>query len=519
MDFGSFELNAHMSWFDFLVVAVYLAFMLLIGWVISRKMPNFNEFFIAGRTMTTPILICTLVSTYYGVDVLFGTSELAYNEGVVAWFGYSRPTYLFFIIAAFLLTRKLREHNYRSLPDILQFYYGKKAGVFGAMASFVYSLPSLGLFGLGMVFKVVFPGPSHLIATHLHMEPQKFGAILFGGVALVYTLWGGLWAVAVTDTVQFVLMCVTLSIAIPLVMGHVGGFDYIAHNLPASFFHAGGDVPIWLIIIYGATGLTILVDPAFYQRIFAARNFKMVRNALLIGILMWSAYDWLVTAGGILAAGAVHAGLLPADTHPNAALLRVVIFALPAGLTGLFLAGVLSAAMSTIDSYCLVAGGNVVYDIYRPVFNPRASDEQLIRLTKWGVLLSWVLGYVLAFYFERLLALWVFMSTLLTSTVIVPIMVGLYYKGRKTKMAGLLSCAFGFVAAISYYVLLHRLGSQNEEYGTFIWTFSLFGRSISLWQEYALFFSVPLSAVGFILGSIFGREIHQPEPDAETVSV
>jgi len=180
---------------------------------------------------------------------------------------------------------------------------------------------------------------------------------------------------------------------------------------------------------------------------------------------------------------------------------------------------VLSAAMSTIDSYCLVAGGNVVYDIYRPVFNPRASDEKLIRLTKWGVLLSWVLGFVLAFYFERLLALWVFMSTLLTSTVIVPIMAGLYYKGRKTKLAGLLACAVGFVSAITYYLLVHAMGAQDQEYGTFIWTFPLFGRSISLWQEYALFFSVPLSGAAFIVGSIFGRKIHRPEADAEVVSV
>lgn len=497
MDFGTFQLNAHMTWVDFAIIAGYLGLMLYVGFYLSRKMPNFDAFFIAGRTMTTPILICTLVSTYYGIDVLFGTSELAFNEGVVAWFGYSRPTYLFFILAAFLLTKRLRNAGYKSLPDILTRYYGPRAGAFGAVASFVYSLPSLGLFGLGMVFKVVFG-----------LNPQ-IGALIFGGVALLYTLWGGLWAVAITDTVQFFLMCVTLAIAIPMVMAKVGGFDAVAAVAPDTFFHALGGVSPWLVAIYGATGLSIMVDPAFYQRIFAAKDFRAVRNALLIGILMWSAYDWCVTAGGMLAKAAIAAGHLPVDTHPNGALLRVVIFALPAGLTGLFLAGVLSAEMSTIDSYCLVAGGNVVYDIYRPLVNPGATDDQLIRLTKWGIVLSWALGFVLAFYFGRLLALWVFMSTILTSTVFVPIMAGLFWKGRKMKLAGLLSCAGGMISAVAYYALLHLAGAYSEEYGTFIWYFTVGGSGVSLWQEYALFFSLPMSLAGFVLGNLIGRSEHR----------
>jgi SSS family solute:Na+ symporter len=497
-----FQINAHMSWFDFVVIVGYLAFMLWIGWYVSKKMSSFDDFFIAGRTMTTPVLICTLVSIYYGIDVLFGTSEIAYNEGIVAWFGYSRPTYLFFIIAAFFLANRLREHDHRSLPDILEYHYGKGAGVFAAVASFVYSLPSLGLFGMGKVSQVIF-----------NVDPW-IGGLVFGGVALVYTLWGGLWADALTDTVQFVLMCVTLAIAVPIVMGKVGGFEYIAQNLPDTFFRPLGSLPVWLVIVYAATGLTILVEPAFYQRIFAARSSREVRNALLIGILMWGAYDWCVTAGGMLARAAVHSGILPAGTHPNEALLRVVVFALPAGLTGIFLAGVLAAEMSTIDSYCLVAGGNIVYDIYRPVFKPDAGDASLSRLTKWGILGSWGLGFVLAFLFGRLMALWVFMSTILTSTVFVPIMAGLFWKRRKTKLAGLLGCASGFVGVVAYYLLIVFLGEPNEDYETYIWNFTLGDRPVSLWQEYALFFSLPLSFAGFLAGNLLGRKV-QPPPAAK----
>jgi SSS family solute:Na+ symporter len=496
--------SPYIHWFDWIVIAGYMAFMLFIGFYLSRRIPNFEEFFVAGRVMTTPILICTLVSTYYGVDVLFGTSELGYKEGIVAWFSYSRPTYLFFLLAAFVVAKKVRESAFFSLPEIVGRHYGTGAQVFTAFASFVYSLPALGLFGLGRAVSVV-----------LGWDP-RIGALVAGGVALVYTLSGGLWAVAITDTVQFFLMCATLAIAVPIVMSRTGGFDWVRANLPETFFDPLGGVPIWLVIVYASTGLSILVEPAFYQRIFAAKSFKMVRNALLLGILMWSAYDWCVTAVGILARAGVASGALAADMHPNEALLRATIWALPAGLTGMFLAGVLASEMSTIDSYCLIAGGNIVYDIYRPVFRPGIEDRDLVRYTKWGVLLSWALGFVLAFYFERLLALWVFMSTVLTSTVFVPVMVALYSKRPKTASSGLLSAVLGLGSAFAYYALVHALGSESEEYGTFIWSFTLGGRQFDLWQEYAIFFSLPLSALGFLVGNRIGeRRLAPPVRRAE----
>ncbi|MEE8538074.1 MAG: sodium:solute symporter family protein [Acidobacteriota bacterium] len=500
--------GSHLHWLDVAVIIGYLVMLIAIGLYISRRMKSFEDYFVAGRVMTTPILICTLVSTYYGVDVLFGTSEVAYNAGIVSFFSYSMPTYIFFMVAAFVVAKRVREAAFFSLPEILGRHYGTKAQVTGAVASFVYALPSLGLFGLGRVASVVFGWDPWL------------GALVAGGVALIYTLTGGLMAVAITDTIQFVLMATTLAIAVPIVMTRVGGFEWAQANLDASYFDPLGGIPIWLVLTYMATGLSILVEPGFYQRMFAAKSFKMVRNAILIGVVVWGAYDWCVTAIGMLAQGAVAAGALPVDVHPNEALLRTVVWALPAGLGGVFLAGVLASEMSTIDSYSLIAGGNIVYDIYRPVFKPDMLDRDLVRYTKWGVFVSWILGYFLAFAFSRLMALWVFMSTILTSSVFVPIMVALYYKKPKTQASGMYSSIAGLVGAIAYYLILYQIGTFSEDYETYIWTFTIGGIHFELWQEYALFFSLPLSMLGFLYGSRVG-ERHLPralEPGSPAAS-
>ena len=496
-------MSEHISPIDLAVVGVYLLMMLSVGYYIFRKAPSFEEFLLAGRTMTTPILICTLASTYYGLDVLFGTSELAYNDGVVAFFGYSELSLGIYLFAAYALSTRLRAARFTSLPEILQRHYGLGSGVMGAISSILYSIPALSLFAIGRLAEVMFG------------IDAPIGAMLLGGIALVYTLWGGLWAVAITDTIQFVLMCITLSIAIPILLVELGGFDAVALIAPEGYFAPFGGIPIWLMIAYAATGISILVDPGYYQRIFAARSPEQARNAMLISIAIWMAYDWLVTAGGMLARAGVASGVIPADIHSNDALLMAVTMALPVGLTGLFLAGVLATAMSTVDSYTLVSGSNFAYDLYRPLRKPDATDEQLVRWTKYGIVFSWVLGFGLAFLFERLMSLWVFMATMLTSTVLVPIFVAIYWKGKKTSAAGLTSCVLGLASVAAYYVGIQQLGVANDVYGTYIWTFSIGGTSFSLWQEYALFFSLPMSFVGFLVGNLFGSPVtpsEMPEP-------
>jgi Na+/proline symporter len=179
-----------------------------------------------------------------------------------------------------------------------------------------------------------------------------------------------------------------------------------------------------------------------------------------------------------------------------------VTYALPVGLIGIFLAGVLATSMSTVDSYTLVAGANIANDLYRPLVKPDASDRELILLTRIGIVISFALGYGLAFMFDRLMALWVFTATTLTSTTLVPIFMGIFWKGKRSPLAGVLSSAFGLAGVIVYYFIINMLGEANEQWGTHIWTFSIGQTEISLWQEYGLFFSLPMSLLGFVVGNL-----------------
>jgi len=474
---------------DYIIISLYLLGMVGVGLWFAKKHSDFEDFFLAGRSLTTPLLITTLISTYYGIDVLFGDSQLGFTNGVVAWFAYARPTYAFFLIAAFLLAHRLKQEDFKSLPDILDKYYGKKTRYVGAVTSFIYSLPALSLYGFGMLGEVI-----------LGWEPIM-GMLVLGGIALIYTITGGFWAVALTDSIQFVLMCVVLAMAFPFAMNLIGGFDKMIEVLEPSYFDTLGDMSIWLIIIYASTGLSILVEPTFYQRIFAAKSYKNVRNALVIGIFIWGSYDWIITILAMAAKVAVIQGTLPGDVAPDAALLTIMVAALPAGALGLFLAGVLSTEMSTLDSYCLVAGGNVAYDIYKPAFKPSATDQELIKTTRQGILLSWALGFAMAISFDQMLGLWVFLASILISSVLAPILLGMYVPKFRKPLAGFLSAGLGLVSTVilNIYIMTNGVFDLDEE------TYIIHWFGIDFLQEFVMYITVPISLIGFFVGLIFDK--------------
>ena len=479
---------------DYIIISIYLAGMVGVGLWFAKKHTDFDDFFLAGRSLTTPLLITTLISTYYGIDVLFGDSQLGFTDGVVAWFGYARPTYAFFLIAAFLLAQRLRKEDFKSLPDILDKYYGKNTRYVSAVTSFIYSLPALSLYGFGMLGDVI-----------LGWEPI-IGMLVLGGIGLVYTLTGGFWAVVLTDSIQFVMMCVVLALAFPFAMNLIGGFDSMVEKLPSSYFDTMGDLSIWLIIIYASTGLAILVEPTFYQRIFAAKSYKNVRNALVIGIFIWGSYDWIIT---ILAMAAKTGTLMKImgdpiidpGVAPDAALLSIMVAALPVGALGLFMAGVLSTEMSTLDSYCLVAGGNVAYDIYKPAFKPDATDDELIRTTRYGILLSWLLGFAMAVSFEQMLGLWVFMASILISSTMTPILLGIYVPSFRKPLAGFLSAGLGLLSTLILNIYIMMTGTFNTVEETYI--VQWFG--IDFLQEFVMYITVPISFMGFFIGLVMDR--------------
>jgi SSS family solute:Na+ symporter len=321
-------------------------------------------------------------------------------------------------------------------------------------------------------------------------------------LALVYTVLGGLWADALTDTVQFVIMCVSVAVAAVAALGSVGDHAAIGARLGAEVLAPFGELTGAEVVVFAGIALTPLVEPAFYQRTFAARGSKQIVRALLIGLVLWAAYDWLVVYLGLAGRDMVASGRLPADLDESAVLLHVVQELLPTGLLGLFIAGCLAAAMSTIDSYTLIAAGNVVYDTVQPLRRRPLSDRALLRWTRLATVLTLAVAVALALRFERLRDAWIFMSTLLLSTALVPMLAALFLPRTPPRRAGQAGAIVGLAAAVLLFVAFEWLGKPLEEEGTLVLDLPVpFAEGlVPVQREAALLFTVPLSLLAFVLG-------------------
>lgn len=504
MDISTFCLSAQvapvragggLAVIDYVIVGVYLVGMIALGAIISSRIKGFKDYFLAGGALTTPLLVCTLVSSYYGIDVTFGTSESGFYYGIVAWFWYSLPYYFFIAFAAVVIAPRLRRYgSAMTLSDVLEHHYGQTTRVVGAVACFIYSAPVLAMAGL------------MTLLAHLGLSPTA-GLVLAVVVCAAYTMMGGMWADVLSDTVQFVLMCVSLAVAIPFALEWVGGWSFIA-NLPADgetgervyMQHHGGLSP-WMLAAWALTGVTVLIEPAFYQRVFAAQDARSVPRALLIGIFLWAAFDWGVTLIGLIAQAAVQQGLLDANLEGKAALLTLSAEVLPAGLRGLMLGGILAAAMANIDSYSLLASANIVYDIYRPLVDPHASDRRLILLTKLGVLVVMVAAALLSLLFERMRDAWQFMASVMAAVLLVPLLGAIFARPRPA--AGLCGAVAGLVALVAFYTSLISLGRYSETDEAYVWQIG----NVEIWQDYAVLCTLPVSLVGYYLGNFFGKAL------------
>jgi len=299
-------------------------------------------------------------------------------------------------------------------------------------------------------------------------------------------------------------MCVTLGIAAIFAMHTVGGVDALRESLPATHFNHRGTYPLPVLVVFSTAALSVFVEPAIYQRIFAAKSRKAVFIALGIGIVLWGAYDWVTMLLGMTARAA------EVDAEPYYALLTLVVDELPSGLVGLFVAGVIATGMSTVDSYLLIAGGNLSYDLYRPLVNPNISDRSLLRLTRWAIAVACAVSVGFALFFTSVVSAWVFMAAMLVGTVFVPVVLALFTNRTYKPAAGVASSLTGLVVVTGVYVLVNLLGSRDETWGTIVWTLGVGGSSIRIWQEYAVLFALPASLLAFVLGEWLGRKPATP---------
>lgn len=358
---------------DIIVIIAYFAVVLFIGFFVSKRKnkDEKDEFLLAGRKLTLPLFVASLVATWYGS--ILGVGEFVYNSGFVAWISFGLPYYIAAAIFGGFIAGKIRNSGFSSIPEQIEHYYGKKAGVISGIIILLITVPAAYLLMLGVIIQL-FSGWSLWLSIIL-------GAIL----SLIYLFTGGFRADIYTNTAQFILMF----IGFILLFGYsYNEFGFLADNagkLPPTHLTLFGELSWQYVLSWYIIAFQTFVDPSFHQRCAATKTPKTARNGVFVSILFWAIFDFLTLSTGLYA----KANLPNIEALMSFPLLGDLV--LPPFLKGIFIVSLLAVIMSTLNSYSFISGVTIGKDILSKYL--KGGDEFKIRI---GLLISSVIGIILA---------------------------------------------------------------------------------------------------------------------------
>ena len=409
---------------DGLVILVYLVGIVGVGYYASTRVNSSADYAVAGRSMKFPVLCGTLIGTTIGAAATMGKAGKAYEAGFAVLYA-SLAYMLGYFIMAFFASR-LRRANIDSMPDILQRRYGPKMRIVGGVILLLAGIPVLGiqLTACGLIVTQFLP----------ELGIGFPAAVLIAAVVIVvYTLLGGLLAVAFTDLLQVGIMFLGIGILLPLLLiTEFGSAQALQEALqPAVEGWLGGLDLSYTLSFFPVFTAMVLIDPSVWQRIAAAKHAKDLRPGMFLTAGFFGFWSVLVVGLGVVAFN-----LYPSLPEPDLAIPQMVVDYMPPVLKGICLAAIIALIMSTGDSMLLVCGTTVSWDIVR-VLRPDTPDQSLLLISRLVILVIGVFSVLFALLriplFEvNFMALGIFVSGLF-----MPVMGAIFYSRATT--AGALS--------------------------------------------------------------------------------
>lgn len=438
-------------------IVLYLVVSIAIGLYAATRVKNTADYAVAGRSLPLAVVIATTFATWFGSETVLGAPAQFVKEGLHGTVEDPFGAGLCLVLVGLFFARKLYLRNIITIGDYYRQRYGRVVEV---LCSLIIIFSYLGWVGaqitaLGLVFNLLSQG-----AVSLTM-----GMVIGTLVVLVYTLYGGMWSVALTDFVQMIVIAIGL-LAIAWYAGNMaGGADkvvaYAASEGKFNFLPTGG-LKEW--VFFFAAGITMMLGSIpqqdVFQRVMSSRDVKTAQRGPVIGGLLYIGFAF-VPMFIVMAALMVlpeTAALL--DDDPQKVLPTLVMGHMPVLLQVAFFGALLSAIMSTASATLLAPATTFVENILRNL-RPGMSDAETLKAMRISVLVFTlcVLTYSITMEGSSIYELVSGAYQVPLVGAFVPLAFGVYWR-RATTQGALLAVAMG----IGVWVLFVASPMLNEAF-------------------------------------------------------
>ncbi|WP_269522179.1 sodium:solute symporter family protein [Coraliomargarita parva] len=376
---------------DYFVLSVYLIGIFLVGLFLSFKNKSSEDMFAAGGESPwwTSGLSAFMTMFSAGTFVVWG--GIAYQHGLVAviinlCYGVAA------LLVGFFVAGHWKRMGVKTPAQFIELRFGASAVQFYTWAMMVFRIVgvAVSLYSLSIVLVAMMP----LDAGNPLCDPSTgnlslvWAIIIFGGIVVIYTMAGGLWAVLMTDVLQFIVLNLAVIFIVPLAFASTGGVGAFLEKAPEGFFALTSNkytvffLVGWVLIHFFMIG----AEWAFAQRFICVSSEKEAKKSAYLfgGLYLLSPMLWLLPP-------MIYRTINP-DADPQEAYILACRAVLPAGMVGLMVAAMFSATASMVSSQLNVFAGVLTDEIYRRLLKPEASERHLVQM---GRVFTILLGAVL----------------------------------------------------------------------------------------------------------------------------
>jgi SSS family solute:Na+ symporter len=452
---------------DVAIIALYFAMVIGIGIYLKKFTKTGEDFFLAGREMSSWIAGLSFVAANLGSLELMGWAASAYQYGILAthwyWIG-AIPAMLFLAIVMMPFYYISKTH---SVPGYLKLRFGEEARALSAITFGVMTvlMSGINMYSMALVLNVI-------LGWNIH-----FSIWASSLTVAAYVFLGGLLSAIFNEVLQFFLIWLGALVVSILGLIEVGGWrglvTRIHHNFPGqdythlwrglgSFTHNPMGIQ-WTGIVFGL-GFVIsfgywTTDFLVVQRVLSAKDLRSAKMAPIIGSVFKMALPFIVILPGLLGLAVLPFKLLPADVAngaPNYNDVLPLMFArycgpglLGLGITAL-IAGFMSGMAGNVSAFATVW----TYDIYRALMVKRASDEHYVAVGRWCTVLGVLVSIGTAYFVMQFQSIMDYVQQLF-SFFIAPlfgtVILGMLWK-RATPAAGFWGLLAGTLSSIGMWL-------------------------------------------------------------------
>ena len=411
----------------FAVFLGYLALLLLLSFVFSKRMRNLEDFFLASRRLPSSLVFLTLGASWLGATSTLVSVDEAYLIGVSSFWVMGLPALLTVFVFYFFLAKPIRQLPIVSLSDLVEMRYGRTVRHLASILIIWYMilLASSQMVAIGNFLKA-FLGTSY------------FYALLLGtAIVLFYSISGGFFSVVVTDGLQFFLLLAGLIGLLGFLLNAAKGtsVSLLAAQLGRDqYFSMFTDFKRNILILISFT-LAWIISPIAWQRIQAAQTVKKAKNGLLaVGGTFLFVY-WGIVLIGILALP-----LFPSGVQEGPILSAIILSKTGNFLGVLLFIAITAAIMSTMDTAINSGALSLTRDVFQQFIPPHKLN--IITLSRLSTVVIGLLAFLVATQLQTILKTLGLASEIMTEGLFIPGMAMLFMK-KKRPTAGMLSLVLG----------------------------------------------------------------------------